>query len=157
MSTRIVVLALFILAWSHPARATTNLAVSNQAMQAYLFNGGAPNQTLTLTRGETYVFQVNTPGHPFHITTAPGLPVQDVVDPSIVGNGASTGNVTFTVPLTGLPATLFYQCSVHTVMQGTINLVGAPVPAGGPMAAMLLGAAVLGAGVVLLRRRRALV
>jgi hypothetical protein len=151
------VVLLFVLAFSRSARAATSITVTNQAMQAYVFNAGAPNQTLTLTRGETYVFQVNTPGHPFHITTAPGLPVQDLVDPSLVGNGAATGSVTFTVPLTGLPATLFYQCSVHTVMQGTLQLVAAAAaPAMGVSWSTVFGVALLATGVVAVRRRRTL-
>ena len=85
-------------------------------------------------RGQTYTFQVNAVGHPFHVTTAPGLPVQDFVDPGLTGNGTASGTIVFTVPTGSSPAQLFFQCGVHTAMSGTINLVAAaPVPATGAL------------------------
>ncbi len=136
--------------------ATTTFTITNQAATAYLFNGASPNGTLTLTRGQTYVFDVTVNGHPFNITTAPGIPVQDFVDSGLTGQGATmaTGPLTFTVPMTGTSA-LFYQCGVHPAMTGSINLVAPPeVPAAGWWAMLGLAALVLLAGLLAIRRRR---
>ena len=139
------------MAISPASAAVTSFAVTNQGMTAYLFNGGAPNPTLTLVRGNTYNFVVNAPGHPFNITTAPGIPVQPFVDPGLTGNGASSGTVVFTVPATGT-SSLFYQCGVHTAMTGAINLVAtAPAPALGPVGIAILAALILSAGVMAMR------
>jgi hypothetical protein len=137
-----------------PARAATTIAVTNQGTTAYLFDGAGPNITLNLGRGQTYVFQVNATGHPFHIATAPGLPVTDFVDPGLTGNGTASGTVTFTVPASSA-STLAYQCGVHTAMTGTINLLAASssVPAVGPFGIALLAALSLAAGFALLRKR----
>ncbi|MES1210001.1 MAG: hypothetical protein ABUS79_29035 [Pseudomonadota bacterium] len=150
---RSLLLTVVLLA-ARSASAATALAVTAQGTSAYLFNGTSPNGTLTLTRGQTYTFQVSATGHPFHITTAPGLPIQDFVDPGLTNNGASNGTVTFTVPTANSPAQLFYQCSVHSIMSGTINLVAATsVPATGTLGLTLVAAASLLAGLLLLRRR----
>ena len=54
------------------ANAAVTINVTNQGMTAWLFNGAAPNVTLTLTRGQTYMFVVNATSHPFFITSVPG-------------------------------------------------------------------------------------
>ena len=136
------------------ANAAVTINMTNQGMSAWLFNGANPNETLTLTRGQTYMFVVDAPGHPFHITSVPGLPVQDLVDPGLSGNGTASGTVTFT-PSTSTPASFSYQCSVHTAMTGTINLVAAaPVPAVGTWGMLAFGALLLAAGTLTVRRNR---
>jgi hypothetical protein len=151
----VLVAALGVLA-PRLAAAQTTFTVTNQLATAYLFNGANPNGTLTLVRGQTYIFNVTVNGHPFNITTAPGIPVQDFVDPGLTGQGAmmSTGPLTFTVPASGT-SSLFYQCGVHTAMTGAINLVAPPpVPATGRWGMVGLGALVLLAGLVGIKRRR---
>lgn len=136
------------------ANAAVTINLTNQGMSAWLFNGASPNQTLSLIRGQTYMFVVNAPGHPFHITTVPGLPVQDLVDSGLSGNGTASGTVTFT-PSASTPASFSYQCSVHTAMTGTINLVAAaPVPAVGTWGMLAFGALLLAAGTLTVRRNR---
>jgi hypothetical protein len=143
------------------AEAATTITVTNQALLAYLFNGASPNGTLTLQKGQTYIFNVQVNGHPFHIVTAPGIGAggvtQDFVDPGLTGQGAmlSTGApLVFTVPSTA-PAQLFYQCGNHTAMTGTINIVAATasVPATNHWALLGLGGLVLVAGFLTIRRR----
>ena len=135
------------------ANAAVTINVTNQAMTAWLFNGASPNGTLTLTRGQTYLFVVNAPGHPFHITTVPGLPPQDLVDAGLSGNGTASGTVTFT-PSASTPASFSYQCGVHTAMTGTINVVAtAAVPAMGIWGLLAVGVLLLAAGVLAARRR----
>ena len=83
--------------------------VKNPAVGGYTFEGRGyqPNTQLTLVRGGTYTFTVNQPGSNFWIQSAPGttgvdpnvstLSTRDVF--GVSGNGASTGKVTFRVPL----------------------------------------------------------
>jgi hypothetical protein len=40
----------------------------------------------------------------------------------VTGNGATAGNVIFVVP-SGAPDPLYYDCSIHQAMQGTIHIV----------------------------------
>ena len=150
----VLVAALFVLAPRLAAAQTTTITVTNQAATAYLFNGGSPNGTLTLSRGQTYIFNVTVPGHPFNIVTQSGLPLQDFSDPGLTGQGATsaTGPLTFTVP-TASASPLFYQCGNHTPMTGQINLVtSAPVPAVGLRAVFGIVGLVLLVGLLTLRR-----
>jgi hypothetical protein len=122
--------------------AAATFTVTATCCTAYTIDAQS-NPTLTLTRGSTYTFDVNTPGHPFYIKTA-----------QVTGTTAAT--LTFAVPASA-PATLFYQCSVHSPMTGTINVISAAVPASngrtlGLLVALLVigGATAVGLG----RRRR---
>jgi hypothetical protein len=97
------------------------LQVTNIGMAAYVIDG-ASNPSLTLCRGTTYVFAVNAPGHPFYIKTVKGTGTGNAYDSGVTGNGADAGNVTFAVPGTA-PSTLYYDCSLHAAMAGTITIV----------------------------------
>jgi plastocyanin len=150
----VVVLGLADLAAPKDARAATIINVTNQGATAYLFNGGPANQTLTLERGTTYNFVVNATGHPFNITSVPGLPVQDLVDSGLSNNGTASGTVVFT-PSASTPASFSYQCGVHTAMTGTINLIAAStVPAVGGWLLLAVGLLFAVAGTALVRQRR---
>ena len=150
---RFLLLTLVLVA-ARPATAATTIAVTAQGATAYLFDGATPNGPISLVRGQTYTFQVNATGHPFHITTAPGLPTLDFVDPGLTGNGTASGMITFVVPTGSSPAQLFFQCGVHTAMTGTINLTApAAVAATGSLALIVLAAATLLAGLLVLRKR----
>jgi hypothetical protein len=78
---------------------------------------------LTLVRGVTKTFSVNTPGHPFIITTSstggPGA-AEDVAE--VMGEEVDVGTVTFT-PDSNTPDTVYYQCHVHTGMGNVIHIV----------------------------------
>ena len=151
--THLALLTALIVLAPRVAGAATTITVTNQGATAYLFNGTNPNGTLTLTRGQTYVFDVAVTGHPFHITTAPGLPTQDFVDPGLSGQGAQGSSLTFTVPATG-PSSLFYQCGVHTAMTGAINMIAASaVPATSRSVLAGLGTLLVLAGALAIRRR----
>lgn len=70
---------------------------------AYAFNGAGANPTITLIRGETYTFSVNTPGsHPFQILSPAG---------TTTGNNTSSGTITFRVPTNA--SNYSYRCSIH--------------------------------------------
>jgi hypothetical protein len=62
------------------------------------------NPVITLKRGRTYVFNINTDAsHPFFIVNAP--------EGSVTNNNISSGLITFAVPTT--PQNYDYICSIH--------------------------------------------
>lgn len=74
---------------------------------------------LYLRRGDTYVFNVNASGHPFQIRVSQGGVAYNV---GVTNNGTQVGQVIFKVPMSA-PSTLYYQCTVHSPMGNTINVV----------------------------------
>lgn len=105
---------------------TTNYDVTNSGASAYVFNDSGftntSNPDLTLERGKTYTFTVNSPGHPFFIKSAQTTGTGDQYNDGVTNNGASQGTVTFTVPQDA-PNTLFYICEFHSPMTGTITII----------------------------------
>jgi len=97
------------------------LTVTNSGMTAYVIDGMS-NPSFTFCRGMTYTFAVNTPGHPFYIKTVQSTGTDNAYSSGVTGNGATSGNVVFVVPADA-PATLFYDCSIHAAMTGTIHIV----------------------------------
>jgi hypothetical protein len=97
------------------------LTVTNSGMTAYVIDGMS-NPSLTFCRGMTYTFAVNAPGHPFYIKTVQGTGTDNAYSSGVTGNGATSGDLVFAVPADA-PATLFYDCSLHTAMTGTIHTV----------------------------------
>ena len=91
----------------------------------YTFTGpGFPttqnDPVLYLMRGLTYYFVNNSGGgHPFQIRVSNG---GSAYNTGTTNNGASTGVITFTVPMNA-PSTLYYQCTAHSNMGNTINIV----------------------------------
>jgi hypothetical protein len=85
------------------------------------FAGTVNDPTLYVYRGFTYVFDnsIQGGGHPFRIQTTQGL----TGSPYTAGqSGSGSGVLYWTVPLDA-PNTLYYQCTLHALMQGTINVV----------------------------------
>ena len=73
-----------------------------------------------LARGQNYEFVNNSGGsHPFQIRNSAG---GSAYNTGVTNNGASSGNIVFTVPMSA-PATLYYQCTAHSNMGNTINIV----------------------------------
>jgi hypothetical protein len=110
--------------------AVTEINVSHAIANAYTFSNhnNSQNPTLTLYRGNTYKFNVDSHGHPLYIMTQPFSSGVDVdgstsilYNDGVSGNGTEVGTLTFTVP-TDAPNVLYYQCSSHSVMQGTIKI-----------------------------------
>jgi len=100
--------------------------VTASGSSAYTFSGGATgnNPTLTLQRGKTYRFDVNASGHPFAIRVSNG---GSAYTNGVENANAQVGAVYFTVP-DGAPDTLYYQCTNHPAMIGTINIIDKVVP-----------------------------
>lgn len=96
------------------ATATVSIAVQGPAAPDFIVTSpgffynisglNGENPVLTLTRGRTYRFQINTDAfHPFQILNAP--------PGSVTNNNISSGEITFAVPAT---ATNYrYHCSIH--------------------------------------------
>jgi hypothetical protein len=97
------------------------LTVTNQMTSAYLIDG-ASNPTLTLCRGSTYTFAVNSPGHPFYIKTVQSTGTANAYATGVTGNGTAMGDVAFTVPMAA-PNTLYYNCSLHAAMTGVLDIM----------------------------------
>ncbi len=78
--------------------------------------------TLTLVRGKTYEFDINSPGHPFWIKLSQTTGSSDIYSSGVTNNGITDGKITFTVPADA-PDTLFYNCQYHEAMTGIIYVV----------------------------------
>src|SRR5262247_3487522 len=76
---------------------------------AYKINALDGNPTITLIRGKTYTFDINTSDdHPFAIGTS----VLAGPPPVVTGdNGSSTGTITFAVPTNAQDCV--YYCVIH--------------------------------------------
>lgn len=89
------------------------------------------NPTFSVLRGHTYYFDINTPGHPFWITTENSrIPLSPF--PDISNNGTDCSMITFTIPLDA-PNQLYYNCENHDHMNGVIticDLLGQTGPTG---------------------------
>jgi hypothetical protein len=90
----------------------------------FSFNGTGSNPTITLMRGRTYTFALNTsPGfHPFAIGTSVFGPAPAGVSGA---NGGSSGTITFAVPLDATDCV--YYCTFHS-FGGNIVMVDPPAP-----------------------------
>ena len=100
-----------------------------QAAYEFIHRENENNPILTLYRGNTYKFNVNAKGHPFWIMTEPYKDkvsedgsTSTIFDTGVTNNGADYGTVTFTVPTTGTPDTLYYQCGNHNAMYGILQI-----------------------------------
>ena len=94
--------------------------------QYFTFNGpgfsAATNDPqIYVQRGATYAFDNSTNGgaHPFRIQSSAGLSGT----PYTTGqSGSGTAVLYWTVPMDA-PGTLYYQCTIHSQMNGTITVV----------------------------------
>ena len=85
------------------------------------FSSATNDPTLYVQRGQTYAFDnsVQGAGHPFRIQSTTGL----AGTPYTAGQTGSGITVLYwTVPMDA-PSTLYYQCTLHALMNGTINVV----------------------------------
>lgn len=106
---------------------TITFNVVNSGSGAYLINGQS-NPTISLTKGITYTFNINAPGHPFLIKTVKSTGTADTYNIGVINNGIDNGILTFEVP-DDAPTILYYNCQFHASMAGNINILGAtPTP-----------------------------
>mgnify|MGYP001407395402 CR=1 FL=1 len=105
----------------------TEFSVTTASGSVYKFTGdGFPSQsgnnpTLYFTRGKRYVIHNSSYGsHPLYIKTTPGTGTGNQQSSGTAGQGSV--KVTFDVPMDA-PKLLYYQCSAHAAMHGTIVIL----------------------------------
>ena len=97
--------------WTLTANGSSDYIFSGPGIET----GNTNDPELFLVRGQTYKFDNKSGGHPFEIrTSSEGSPYTSGVSES----GTVT---TFVVPMDA-PDTLYYQCTSHPSMLGTINI-----------------------------------
>ena len=107
--------------------ALTAITVAGASGSAYTFSGdGFPvtsgnNPVLHLYRGKKYQITNGSSGsHPLYIKTVAGSGTSNQYTSGVTGNGGAV--VTFEVPFNA-PKLLYYQCSAHAAMSGSIHIV----------------------------------
>jgi len=88
--------------------------------------GTVNDPTIYLSRGQTYIFENKSGGHPFYIKTSiANGGTNDAYNTGVTNNGGGNGTeIKITVPHDA-PDILYYQCSSHSSMAGTIYITGA--------------------------------
>ena len=74
---------------------------------------------LYLARGRKYQFVNSMGAHPFRIQSTVNGSTGTEYNTGVTNNNVSNGTLTFEVPFNA-PDTLYYQCTAHTGMGGTI-------------------------------------
>jgi len=87
----------------------------------FIPDGLKRNPQLTLYRGQTYEFNVNSPGDPFFIRTNNLLGAQTNYNKGVENNGVEVGKITFVVP-NDAPDALFYQSGNNLNRVGRFNV-----------------------------------
>lgn len=80
-------------------------------------DGLTPNPTITLYRGQTYVFNVNAPKNSFYIRSAADVGASANYTKGVTNSGTENGKVTFVVPLDA-PDILYYQSNQEPTRHG---------------------------------------
>ena len=119
---------------SAPATSGTDNAAAQKADATQnvfkVVTGAAPvysindkeHPAITLKRGVTYTFELKATGHPFWIKSKNSTGVDNAYTNGVIGNGLERGTLTFAVPADA-PALLHYNCQVHDMMNGVINII----------------------------------
>jgi hypothetical protein len=95
---------------------------------AYLFNPEGPleglvrNPTLTLFRGQTYIFDIDAPNHPFSLKTERSGGTLDRYNQGVTGNGTEVGQIVFEVPLNS-PDVIYYVSENSVDTGGVIQVL----------------------------------
>eukprot|EP00042_Codosiga_hollandica_P058610 m.886292 g.886292 ORF g.886292 m.886292 type:complete len:2020 (+) comp59908_c0_seq2:178-6237(+) len=111
-----------------PSTSTTSRKISeafvvvSEGSAGYNIDSKGLNLNLTLVRGRKYQFIISAPDHPFWIKTARTAGSDSASVQGVVGNGATSGVLSFDVPL-DCPDTLYYVCEHHVAMSAAIVLI----------------------------------
>ena len=105
---------------------TSTYTVNLQSVGAdnqYVFtpDGDTPNPVLRLYRGQTYQFNITSPGHPFSFKIAKNTNLADRYTEGVSANGVVSGTITFKVPVDA-PSLLFYQSDDDQNIGGAIEI-----------------------------------
>ena len=103
---------------------TVEIKTSATQQKEFVFtpNGLDRNPLVTLYRGQTYYFEINSPGEPFSFKTARTTGIADrYTDEGYIDKfGVTSGTIKFTVPLLG-PDTLYYVSERDADLGGFIK------------------------------------
>ena len=105
---------------------TVEITTSATQQKEYLFtpNGLDRNPAITLYRGQTYNFEIKSPGEPFSIkTTRVGGPAERYTEGGVVSkHGVTNGTITFRVPVDA-PDLLYYVSELDPDLGGLIKIL----------------------------------
>ena len=108
-----------------------NSAVAYQYQSTGIgFTQNTDNPTLYLIRGKNYRFNLNASGHPFYLKETSSTGTGNRYDDGVEGQGTQVGILTFKVPFNA-PSQIYYNCSIHAGMAGTIYLLDGTGTGGG--------------------------
>ena len=106
--------------------------VNNNGIETYNISGNdrdgrvlGENSTITVTKGDTILFEVNASGHPFYVKTQNTTGTGNAVSTGITNNGSDVGTITWDTTSVS-PGTYYYNCSNHSSMFGTIVVETTP-------------------------------
>ena len=112
--------------WANTQTPISQLLVTENGT-GFLFTGAGfastsgDNPDLHLKKGQTYYFINNAGGsHPFRIQSTTGTG-GTVYNDGVTNNAGSTGAIILHVQMDA-PATLYYQCTAHAALNGTISI-----------------------------------
>lgn len=107
----------------NPLAPPSDFVISANANYQWVVNGQV-QPTLDLVRGVTYTFDLTafTDEHPFLINDQSNNPF------GTIHLANSYGSVVSFTPTVAMPNILYYHCSVHSGMQGTVVLTNPPCP-----------------------------
>ena len=112
--------------WANTQTPISQLLVTESGT-GFLFTGAGfastsgDNPDLHLKKGQTYYFINNAGGsHPFRIQSTTGTG-GTVYNDGVTNNAGATGPIIFHVQMDA-PATLYYQCTAHAALNGTISI-----------------------------------
>lgn len=102
--------------WTLTANGTTDYIFAGAG-----FAGTETDPAIYVMRGQTYKFTNGMGAHPFQIQSTQGLGGTAYND-GITNNAVSNGTLTWLVRMDA-PSTLYYQCTSHADMNGTIYVL----------------------------------
>ena len=112
--------------WAQAQTPISQLSVTSSGT-GYTFIGAGfattsgDNPDLHLKKGHTYYFVNNSGGgHPFRVQSTSGTS-GTVYNDGVTNNAGATGPIIFHVQMDA-PATLYYQCTAHAGLNGTISI-----------------------------------
>ena len=112
-----------------PGHPVISWTLTANGQSHYIFSGegfptNAEDPILYLIRGQSYVFKNRSGGHPFRIqSTVAQSGGGTQYNSGVTNNDAANGtDLIFVVPMNA-PDTLYYQCTSHPSMTGTINVI----------------------------------
>ena len=106
---------------------TYNIDVTAQSSSNYILSGSDQNgnvsgndPSISAKVGDTFNFNVNSPGHPFYLIIASngGIDSNNLIN-GVTNNGSSSGTISWSPTEAG---TYYYICEFHPSMLGTITI-----------------------------------